>query len=78
MHIDDSLGLVVPIRDDGLGISAYHVPISRHVYEANFRLLSHVKSDLAQGGVYYQMEAGPRVAALLVRDRARAEAELLG
>lgn len=38
--INTDLKLVVPIRDD---LHAYHHPISREVYEANFRLLRDTK-----------------------------------
>ena len=41
--INPDLKLVVPVRDD---IFAYHNPISREVYEANFRLLRDTKVSI--------------------------------
>lgn len=78
MQINDALNLVVPIRTEGVTISAFHTPISREVFEANYRLIAAVRSDLDAGGVYYQMGAGPRIAAMAMRDRARRDAEARG
>lgn len=71
VQIDHALNLVVPIRDDDVKVQAFHAPISRDVFEANYALLAHVQAKIAEEGIYYQMGLGPRVAAMLLRDRAR-------
>lgn len=78
--INDELNLVVPVRsgDSGVSIYAYHSPISREVFEANYRLLGAAKAALASKGVYFMMDVGPRVAALTLKDEGRKEAEEQG
>jgi hypothetical protein len=70
MYINDSLHLVVPVRSDDKGplIHAYHNPISRDVFEANYRILAATKAQLASKGIIYQMDSGPRIAAMVLRD----------
>jgi hypothetical protein len=74
--INEALNLVVPARSDDKGvlIYAYHSPISREVFEANYRLLAATKSALAGKGVFYMMDAGPRIASLAFRDEGRRDA----
>ncbi len=67
MKIDDNLNLVLDVGD---GMKLYHTPISAEVFEANFRILALTKADLAANGIHYQMESGPRVATLLLKDNA--------
>ena len=77
MRIDQDLNLVVPVRTDADGntlIYGYHVPISRQVFEANYRILAATKSALASKGIHYQMDAGPRIASLVLMDEARRDA----
>lgn len=78
MKLNDQLNLVVPIRQEGVQISGYHTPISREVFEANYRLLAAVKAQLAGKGIHYQMDSGPRIAAMVLRDEGRADAEARG
>lgn len=67
--INESLNLVLPICDaEGVAVYAYHSPISHEVFMANYRSLSAAKSALSVKGAFYMMDAGPRVAALTLRD----------
>lgn len=75
MKIDDSLRLVLPFGD---GLQAYHTPISRPVYEANYTIINATKATLAAHGVHYQVRSGPLIAGLTLRDVGRREAENSG
>lgn len=68
MKIDESLNLVLNV---GNGYALYHTPISRGVFEVNFKLLAATKSELAGKGIHYQMDSGPRIASLLLMDEAK-------
>lgn len=72
MKIDDSLRLVLSFGD---GLHAYHTPISRAVYEANYTIINATKATLAAHGVQYQVRSGPLIAGLTLRDVGRHEAE---
>ena len=80
MQVNDSLQVVVPVRenDSGPSVCAYHVPISREVFEANYRILAATKAQLASKGIYYQMDSGPRIAAMALRDEGKRDAESRG
>lgn len=71
MNINEELKLVVPV---GNGF-AYHTPIAQAVFEANYRILAAVKAQLASKGLVYQMDSGPRIAAMLLRDEGKKDAE---
>jgi hypothetical protein len=73
MHIDEKLNIVVPVRSDesGVRIHAYHTPISREVYEANFRTLAATKSALQAKGNAYILTMGPQTACLMLQDEGR-------
>lgn len=76
MRINDQLNLVLPIRSDdkGVVIQAYHAPISREVFEANYRVLAATKAYLSSKGAHFLMGSGPRIAALTLRDEGRKDA----
>lgn len=81
MKINSDLNIVVPIRTDEKGnvlIHGYHTPISRAVFEANYRILAATKSALASKGIHYQMDAGPRIAGLVLKDEAAKDAREVG
>lgn len=81
MHLNESLHLVLPVRVDDEGnplIRAYHVPVSREVFELNYRTLAATKARLASKGIMYQMDAGPRIAAMVLRDEGKRDAEERG
>ncbi len=74
MQINEAVNLVVPVGDK----QAFHVPVTREVFEANYRILAATKAALSSKGIYYQMDAGPKIAALTLRDEARKDAEERG
>lgn len=76
MKIDDKLNLVLPLRenDDGVESYVYHTPISKEVFERNYKALAAVKAELAGKNIQYQMATGPQIAALTLRDEYRANA----
>ena len=77
MQINENLNLSLPLRRDGSGVVTvwgYHTPISREVFEANFRVLSATKAALFAKGRNYAGEVGPQIAALLLRDEAKRDA----
>lgn len=77
MQINDALNLVIPLQRDGDGnitVYGYHTPISREVFEANYAILASTKAALFSKGLAYAADVGPRIAALKLRDEARAEA----
>ncbi|ATF87572.1 hypothetical protein [Burkholderia gladioli] len=80
IQINESMHLVVPVISDesGVRVWAYHTPISRAVFEANYRVLAATKASISSRGVYYAMDAGPRVAALTLRDEGLKDAEARG
>ena len=76
MKINEQLNIALPIRYDDKGptLYAYHTPISREVYEANYRVLAATKSVLSSKGAHFLMDAGPNIAALTLRDEGRKDA----
>jgi len=69
MKIDDNINLVLPVREDELYV--YHTPISKEVFEINYKALAAVKGELASKGTAYQMLSGPSIAALALKDEIR-------
>ncbi|HXS04804.1 MAG TPA: hypothetical protein VN731_10030 [Rhodanobacter sp.] len=72
MRIDEQLRLVTAVEGD---IRAYHVPLPRDVFEANYRLLASTKAAMMAKGAAFMADAGPRIATLLLKDEARADRE---
>lgn len=83
--IDAALRLVFPIKwatsskngSEGAVeplIWAYHTPISREVFEANYRAISAANMTLFSKGIGFAAESGPIIATLALRDAARADA----
>ena len=79
MRIDEKLNIVVPVRrEDGEpGAYVYHAPISREVFEAHFRALSLMHSEIVGRDPSY-MGSGIHCASLIFRDVAAAEAAKRG
>lgn len=71
MEIDDKQNLVLQLDDDAV---FYHTPIDAAVFRANYAIIADAWSRLVAKGSYYQMGAGPKIAAMLVRDAAIADA----
>lgn len=80
MKIDDKLNLVLPLRADGETVESYvyHTPISKEVFERNYKPLAAVKSELAGKNIQYQMSTGPQIAALALKDEYRNNAVASG
>jgi len=79
--IGADLKLVFPIRwaDTARGsieplIWAYHTPISRDVFELNYRAISAANLTIFSKGVGFAAESGPIIATLALRDAARGDA----
>ncbi len=67
MKIDERLNLIVPLYEDEHVVGYVHsIPLLRAVFEAHWRLLSMTFSGIFSSGLGEL--AGPRVAALLLRD----------
>lgn len=53
---------------------AYHTPIGRAIFEANYRALSAANMTIFSKGTGFAAESGPIIATLALRDAARADA----
>ncbi len=80
IQINEAMNLVVPVVTDenGVRVWGYHTPISRSVFEANYRVLAATKASLMSKGSVYMMDSGPRIAALTLLDEGAREAESRG
>ncbi|AOJ70869.1 MULTISPECIES: hypothetical protein [Burkholderia] len=80
IQINEAMNLVVPVVTDEAGVRVwgYHTPISRAVFEANYRVLAATKASLTSKGAMYMMDAGPLIAALTLRDEGLREAAARG
>lgn len=74
MKINESLNIVVNVGD----AFGYHSPISREVFEVNYRMIAATKSALAGKGIQYQMVSGPRIASLTLLDECRNDSQERG
>lgn len=80
MRISRDLSLVVPVTDgtvetevdgqkvveDNIVAYVYAMPVSQEVFEVHYRVLAKTFNDIYSGGL--SITAGPRVAALLLKD----------
>jgi hypothetical protein len=66
------------ITEDVVRIYAFHTPVSRAIFEQHYRVLAATKASLSSKGAHYLMGAGPRIAALTLKDEGRKEAASLG
>ncbi|VWD20846.1 hypothetical protein [Burkholderia contaminans] len=80
IQINEAMNLVVPVVTDETGVRVwgYHTPISRQVFEANYRVLAATKASLMSKGAMYMMDSGPRIAGLTLLDEGLREAESRG
>ncbi len=77
MNLTEALNLSIPLRRAENGdviIHGYHTPISREVFEANYRILAATKAAIFGKGIAFASDSGPRIAALRLRDEARQDA----
>lgn len=74
--ITDDLKLVLSLRGDdgGAAVHAYHTPISRAVFEANYRILASTRAAMIAKGLAYMMDVGPRIAGLALVDEGKRDA----
>lgn len=87
-QVNEDLNLVLPAVVDVVThdeqtrevtrLWAYHTPISRQVFEANYRVLSATKAAIFSKGGFYAMDVGPRVAALTLKDEGLKDAAARG
>jgi len=66
------------VHEDVVRIHAFHTPVSKAVFDQNFALLASTKAAMESKGRQYLMSAGPRVAALTLRDEGLRDAESSG
>ncbi|HGF4015948.1 hypothetical protein [Burkholderia cenocepacia] len=80
IQINEAMNLVVPVVADESGVKvwAYHTPISRQVFESNYRVLAATKASLMSNGAMYMMDSGPLIAALTLHDEGMREAGARG
>jgi len=92
MRIDDNLNLVFPIRTEikeeekdkkkvevEIPVAyAFHAPITREVYEANYRILSLAKSVIYGKGLPFAMGTGQLIASLVLKEECRRDGEERG
>jgi hypothetical protein len=71
MQITDSLNLAIPF---GKGMVAYHVPIDRGVYTANYAVLHATLAAMSKRGLHYLRASGPSIANLVLKDECKREA----
>jgi hypothetical protein len=90
--IDENLNAVFPVvteritkkvdgkdaHEDIVRVHAFHTPISRAVFDQSYRLLAATRATLSAKGSHYLMTAGPRIAALTLRDEGKQDAENRG
>lgn len=70
MRINKKLNLVITLdNDDGSKYYVHAKPFSREAFEANYLLFSQAFSSMIESGI--QVTAGPRVAALVLKDLAK-------
>lgn len=77
MRINRALNLVVPVERDDVTIYFHSTPISREVYEANYRIISAAHAEVCAGSAA-QMVNGVRTAALALKANGRRMAEEAG
>lgn len=78
MKINDNLDIILDLRTNEEGKSTlrlFHTPISRDVFELNYRLLSSVFSEIWGQGSFHAMSAGPRIASMVLRDVCKRQAD---
>ncbi len=71
MKINKDLNLVVPIeRDDGATSYVYSIPVTASVFERYYMVFARTFNVIYTGGL--GMTTGPRVAAMILKDTAKA------
>lgn len=76
MNINDKLNLVLPIRFDEAGnatLYAYHTPISREVFELNWRMIGATYATIWDDPKYARSTAAVRIATLALKEAGRTD-----
>ena len=71
MRINDDLKIVIPIGDTNDAapcVQAFHIPISRDVFEQNFKIIAATKASMFSAGSARAASVGMTIAALTLRD----------
>lgn len=71
MKITDSLNLAIPF---GNGLTAFHTPISRSIYEAHYAVLNAALAAMGRKGLHYLRGSGPNIANLVLKDEGKRDA----
>lgn len=77
VEINDALNVVIPVKVDADGntlVYGYHIPISKEVFDANYRILSATNAAIFARGSKFAAQVGPRIATLRLRDEAAQDA----
>ena len=71
MKVDERLNLVIPVEQNNGVVFVHSMPISRETFDQHYRVIAKTFSEIYAGGL--GITAGPRIAAKLLRDIAKAE-----
>ncbi|MGH8600857.1 MAG: hypothetical protein ACRET1_09335 [Burkholderiales bacterium] len=66
MRIDSNLSLTFEVNDRA---TAFHSPLPTEIFVQHYKLLAVVQSALMAEGTFFQMGAGPRISAMMLRER---------
>lgn len=76
MRLDCSLNLVLKIEREGApDVHLHMTPVSRSVFDANYALIARTEADIFARGTAYMLRAGPRIAAMTLKDVGKREAQ---
>ena len=80
LTVNRKLNLVVPVYDDKNNVAYYvhSTPIASEIYDVYYRVISEVFSEIISHGNVYSISSGPKVAKMLLRDRAVATGRWAG
>lgn len=70
----DGKDVTEDVTEDVVRVHAFHTPISREVFEINYRILASTKAALGGKGAHYWRTAAPRIAAMALEDEGRKDA----
>lgn len=70
----DGKDVTEEVTEDVVRVHAFHTPISREVFEINYRILAATKASLGSKGAHYWRTAAPRIAAMALKDEGRKDA----
>lgn len=77
MKINNDFKLVFPVRYSEAGevlVRGYHTPISREVFEANYRVISATAAEIFGKDGAFAAGAGPHIASIALKDNGKRDA----